>query len=539
MKNLKFSTLFLTLISLSSCSWRQHEPERKLASEENHYTDLVLLGRNLDAYTAKRKLIQTVKPAGSIDLSYFIIDSDPTSATIMQDLLKKADEGVKVRILVDYFMSPKQVPMLLLLDQHKNIEVRRFRPPTPELITHLKAQVIDPKKFIAGIMYQQKSLLEESLAKSPLLPELMVAQEQVKKFRSVGPNEVPEAVEYPVLMGWARKLGELAPLVKELRTFLSRTHHKLLVVDDNCFVLGGRNLSDEYHSDLGDPLLRTRNYPFQDTDISGCTSGEEQKKSFSKLWNSPRSFRVNANEIEFQTTQKAMSRKDLDKTAEQAGHINKHVLSKSAIKLPDVNGSLYENLPVGILMNRTNAHHGITQAYIRRIQDARKRIDIVTAYFCQSTANKDPALNELYDSMIVAARDHKVAVTIYTNSITSTDLNMVNLVGFLKYRELIQAGVKIMELAPGQGSLHTKSAAFDDDYILIGSYNMDPRSHVYDSNNLLELSDPSEELGLGKKFRKARIDSLKWVPADLNMIDQIMKQKKNEVDMFRAVRDLI
>jgi phosphatidylserine/phosphatidylglycerophosphate/cardiolipin synthase-like enzyme len=506
------------------------------ASSPKVYDRLALLARNQDAWAAKRQLIRSARPDGTIDLSYFIIDHDPTTAALVEELVAKADRGTRVRVLVDYFMSDTQLPTLLFLDKHPRIEVRRFRPPTERLVHELRVQGVDPDLFIGGLMKTDQKLILASVAGSPLKAALEEALARSRSYRDVTPEERLASLDAPALLAIARKVGELAPLVQELKTFLRRTHHKLLVVDSRCFVLGGRNLSDEYHADLGDRLLETRNYPFQDTDLAGCAPDDEQQRSFDRLWNSALAAKLATTSPGFGTVAPITAAELRDRAA-RAAHIARHPLT--ATILPPSEGRLLENLPAGVVSPAGRGAHDITTAYLERIRGAKKRIDIVTAYFCVDTANKDRRLNELYRALVSAARDRGVQVTVYTNSITSTDLNMVNLAAYGRYRELAEAGVRVVELAPGQGSLHTKAAAFDDDYLLVGSYNMDPRSHLYDTNNLLELHDPSASGALTSPFRRERIEALRWLPADLDAIDVILRAKGREAALFRAVRELI
>jgi phosphatidylserine/phosphatidylglycerophosphate/cardiolipin synthase-like enzyme len=84
-----------------------------------------------------------------------------------------------------------------------------------------------------------------------------------------------------------------------------------------------------------------------------------------------------------------------------------------------------------------------------------------------------------------------LTVNIYTKSIRSTDLRPVNQAAYPKLIELIEAGGGIYELDEGQASLHTKCAAIGDACLIVGSYNMDPRSELYDTNNLIVLHEPS------------------------------------------------
>ena len=90
----------------------------------------------------------------------------------------------------------------------------------------------------------------------------------------------------------------------------------------------------------------------------------------------------------------------------------------------------------------------------------------------------------------------------------SADLQPVNQAAYPKLIELIDAGVGIHELDDGQGSLHTKCAAIGESCLIVGSYNLDPRSELYDTNNLIVLHEPSGATTAA--FRKARIEGLTW-----------------------------
>ena len=64
----------------------------------------------------------------SLDLQYYIFHNDQTGKLVAQHLLKAADRGVRVRILLDDIGLDKEVPMFDALDTHPNIEVRLFNP---------------------------------------------------------------------------------------------------------------------------------------------------------------------------------------------------------------------------------------------------------------------------------------------------------------------------------------------------------------------------------------------------------------------------
>lgn len=64
----------------------------------------------------------------SIDLQYYIFDNDATGRLVAQRLLKAADRGVRVRLLLDDINIRNEIDMLDALDAHPNIEVRLFNP---------------------------------------------------------------------------------------------------------------------------------------------------------------------------------------------------------------------------------------------------------------------------------------------------------------------------------------------------------------------------------------------------------------------------
>jgi phosphatidylserine/phosphatidylglycerophosphate/cardiolipin synthase-like enzyme len=64
----------------------------------------------------------------SIDVQYFIFTADNVGLIAVDYLLRAADRGVRVRLLVDDFMLEAEGDKLLALDAHPNIEIRLYNP---------------------------------------------------------------------------------------------------------------------------------------------------------------------------------------------------------------------------------------------------------------------------------------------------------------------------------------------------------------------------------------------------------------------------
>jgi putative cardiolipin synthase len=84
------------------------------------------LSQGLDALGVRLQLAERAEK--SIDLQYFLMKSDSAGAVVIKSLLKAADRGVRVRLLLDDIFTKTPDRSLLLLDQHANIDVRVFNP---------------------------------------------------------------------------------------------------------------------------------------------------------------------------------------------------------------------------------------------------------------------------------------------------------------------------------------------------------------------------------------------------------------------------
>lgn len=64
----------------------------------------------------------------SIDIQYFIFSTDNVGLIAIDYLVRAADRGIRVRLLVDDLMVDADVKDILTLDSHQNIEVRVYNP---------------------------------------------------------------------------------------------------------------------------------------------------------------------------------------------------------------------------------------------------------------------------------------------------------------------------------------------------------------------------------------------------------------------------
>ncbi len=105
-----------------------HMGREFLSLKQDHPTDsgFFLLGNGLDAFVARAALAQVAEK--SIDAQYYMIHNDLTGTIFTSQLLKAADRGVRIRVLIDDMDLDGRDKGLYALASHPNISLRVFNP---------------------------------------------------------------------------------------------------------------------------------------------------------------------------------------------------------------------------------------------------------------------------------------------------------------------------------------------------------------------------------------------------------------------------
>ena len=357
----------------------------------------------------------------TLDIQYYLWQSDNSGLALTHEVLQAADRGVRVRILLDDIYHSGRDSAYQTLDAHPNVEVRLFNP-----------------------------------------------------------------------MG-NRGAAQQANYAFKKSNFNYRMHNKIFLVDGVAAVLGGRNIGDEYFGQ--DP-----SFNFQDMDaIALGEVAAEAGEAFDLFWNAELAFPVtalNGNPEEMptaaQTATLAEARKRVTPPGEEDSAAATEVwLSALSTELLWTNARVIVDRP----------DRGTEQpdsAFMALIEDPslrpEKSMVIQTAYLIPN----GPTMGN-----IEAIGAQGASMKILTNSAQSNNHNSVHAF-YVPYRKrLIEAGVDLYEVQgngslagyldrvgeDGRAGLHTKSMVFDERVSIIGSYNMDPRSRVWNSEIALVVDD--------------------------------------------------
>ena len=85
-----------------------------------------LVADGLEAFALRAMLARSAEH--TLDIQYYIIHSDDTGTLLAHEVIRAADRGVRVRILLDDIYAAEADQTLLALDSHPSIEIRLFNP---------------------------------------------------------------------------------------------------------------------------------------------------------------------------------------------------------------------------------------------------------------------------------------------------------------------------------------------------------------------------------------------------------------------------
>lgn len=361
----------------------------------------------------------------TIDIQYFIFSTDNVGLIACDYLVRAADRGVKVRIIVDDIMVDAPLEDVLMLDSHENIDIKIYNPGT-----------------------------------------------------NLGKN----------------LLSKLNKVMTDFRSFNQRMHNKTFIVDGKVVITGGRNIADEYFD-------YDHEYNFRDRDVLLLGKSTKQVgRSFEEFWQSDLSVPVS--EISPEFPEISMDENRFEKLHQYACNPDNFwpqvrnkiadlpqafaAIKKELIWLANV--SFISDVPGKNEETVSLSGGGITtDSLIALVKKAKKTVDIQTPYLITT---------ELSKGLFREAVERGVRVRILTNSLASTD----NLEAFSAYQSdreaLLQTGVHIFEFRPDAairrrmmtGELHTtldhqprfglhaKTMVVDGRTVVIGTFNLDPRS---------------------------------------------------------------
>ncbi|PIP89456.1 MAG: hypothetical protein COW79_12315 [Bdellovibrionales bacterium CG22_combo_CG10-13_8_21_14_all_38_13] len=183
----KVNLLFIIFISLITFkAYGQTSPLRNIFSSNKEH-ELILLNNGIAAFEKRIQLIESAKR--SIDLETFIFDFDVTGTIILQKLIEKSLQGVRVRLLLDSFMISETLNDQVLTELTRYGITSKFYNRKSVLTykgqfrNHRKSIIIDDEKAIIGGRNISDAYFELDANKNYLDREILIQGEIVSKIQ--------------------------------------------------------------------------------------------------------------------------------------------------------------------------------------------------------------------------------------------------------------------------------------------------------------------------------------------------------------------
>ena len=412
--------------------------------------ELTVLSHGMASFEQRLQMIERAQH--SIDVEYFIYRIDKSAKILTQALLKKAREGVKVRLLLDYYVVKKDFsPFYAHELEQAGAEVKYFNTvSTLKLFSvqyrnHRKSIIIDGKEVITG-------------------------------GRNIGDEYFDLHDEYSFL---DRDILIKGPLVKHIQETFDMTYNskmservareKMPVMSDIKYNMGGKEDTHGFNLDLriwNEEVLKAKNFFYGPLDLKF----ESLLRSRGQI-ELERSYKGICNEMTFVSEYPSLG-KD----------------------------------------NRKNFRM-VKYDIFERIKKAKESILMESPYYIVN--------NELGKNL-ADALERKVKVNVLTNSLYSSDAVLV----YAAFDSIIPKWFKkglnayvfkgakpesyeVVDEQYGKVrfGVHAKTLIFDNKDVVIGTFNIDPRSANYNSEMTITCENNVEFASAVQKDIDTRIEA--------------------------------
>lgn len=311
-------------------------------------------------------------------------------------------------------------------------------------------------------------------------------------------NRIPKEVQAR-LIAEGVEIREYHPFrLYKPRWWTRRLHDKLIVTDGARLVTGGRNIESPYYG-RGEEVGR-RDYLDSDAWVEG-RSAANASAYFDALWNGPKVRKANLSQFKRARLEKRCGLLPAQPDRDRCERLRAEAFAAldAADRLLDDHRDRLErnpwftsDRPVGDGSSEVgpvrfvhdpaagkSPGDGIGAALLELLDRAERSVVIESPYLVPSKALREGLKR-------AAARG--VRVRILTNSLAVTD-NLLAQAGYVGDKDnVVRWGVELWEYA-GPECLHSKSAVFDGRFVVVGSFNLDPRSEFLNTETAVIVDD--------------------------------------------------
>ena len=328
-------------------------------------------------------------------------------------------------------------------------------------------------------------------------------------------NKIPKSIQAHLVQEGIL-IKEYHPVRLTKRGWINkRLHDKVILTDRTQMLIGGRNLEYPFFGVAKKSYVK-KAYIDRDAYLQGAIA-EVAHQYFMQLWNSAEVMdtRLGRYDQRYLTRDCSLLRGEDNRCAESKTEALRRIKRAAAlldrhraelggdglvqldsgtdwsVGQRDIDGVQFLHDPIG----RKGKEPGTFQAVLEYMDTAEKSIAIESPYFILSKNSK---------KILQRAIDRGVKVRVLTNSLASTQ-NFFAQAGYVgKKKRLVRMGLEVWEYK-GPKMLHAKTVLIDDKLVIIGNFNVDPRSEFLNT----ELAVVAQDEQLARQLQSSMDGHLK------------------------------
>ncbi|PKL44639.1 MAG: hypothetical protein CVV41_04550 [Candidatus Riflebacteria bacterium HGW-Riflebacteria-1] len=440
------------------------EYQKSLNEVADDSASVRLIYGNYESWYARWKIMSDAR--SSIDLQYFIVENDAFGLSLLGLCLKKAREGLKIRIMVDMRGSNKMSIKLMAkgyleeLAKFSNVQVKIYNP----IHTSLLSIFSDIRRIVSS--NHDKILIADGV-------NAIVGGRNIADEYLVDPVDDKQAWRDTDVLIISREVS------MQLQKAFEEEFEQLKSVDVDQSIFGVNRVKQ---LDIG---WRAMDLALFQRGFMAVTDSNKDQSSLIKKLN------------------------------EQLGKY-KHMTGYTGFRLTDKS----HQSPVHILDSHSisGPRNDITENIVRYIDGSRREIVIQNPYI---------VLTPRAEAALKRAARRGVPILVHTNSPQTSDSFPTEAMLYRDWRSILRdiPTMRIFAMV-NRGQLHGKNFAFDSEIGIVGTYNFDFLSEKVNSEVVAVVKSPefSKELrgeivsdmkDSSVEYRLASADSAEFGPGDV------------------------
>lgn len=311
-----------------------------------------------------------------------------------------------------------------------------------------------------------------------------------------------------------------------------RLHGKMLVVDGQYCLIGGRNLNNQYYR-----MDSVGNFMDREVLIRSEKVVHEARQHFNEMWE----HEVICTDLEgaFNPADRNQCQLLLDSSSlsiKSQIPLLRNVQGEDRVNLSDVVKPTanpvqfvypsFTRIKNGRISRSNCIDRRVTDTLQALVASADSTVEMESPYFL---------LTRSWFKCLKTALEKGVRIRVITNSVTSTDVPLIQAIYTNRRGRYQRAGIQLYEYC-GVRTVHSKTLTIDKQVVMVSSYNLNKNSERYNTEVAGWVKDPLLALHQQKLFEKYQLLCKPpggECPTSLSVLNEEQKKRKRKVKWLR------